>query len=73
VVYPEGSLLSTGCVVYNEARRFGEALATAHWTTPGCDAAIVRIFNTLDQDAPETRSARSPPSYVKPSAGTLSP
>jgi dTDP-glucose 4,6-dehydratase len=33
--------------VYDEAKRFGEALTTAYRTTHGVDTAIVRIFNTF--------------------------
>ncbi|WP_329340466.1 NAD-dependent epimerase/dehydratase family protein [Streptomyces sp. NBC_01352] len=32
--------------VYDESKRFGEALVTAHRAVHGTDAAIVRIFNT---------------------------
>jgi dTDP-glucose 4,6-dehydratase len=32
--------------VYDEAKRFGEALTTAYRTAHGVDTAIVRIFNT---------------------------
>lgn len=33
--------------VYDEGKRYGEALATAYRGTEGVDAAIVRIFNTF--------------------------
>jgi dTDP-glucose 4,6-dehydratase len=32
--------------VYDEAKRFSEALTTAYRTSQGTDTAIVRIFNT---------------------------
>ncbi|MCX2970699.1 UDP-glucuronic acid decarboxylase family protein [Streptomyces sp. TRM70308] len=50
--------------VYDEAKRFAEALVTAHRGTHGTDAAIVRIFNTY---GPRMRpgDGRAVPTFVR--------
>ena len=50
--------------VYDEAKRFGEALATAYRSTHGVDAAIVRIFNTY---GPRMRphDGRAIPTFIR--------
>ena len=47
--------------VYDEAKRFGEAMTMAYHRMHGIDAKIVRFFNTLrPADARRTTAARSP-------------
>jgi len=50
--------------VYDEAKRFSEALTTAYRTTYGVDAAIVRIFNTF---GPRMRphDGRAIPTFIR--------
>lgn len=50
--------------VYGEAKRFGEALTTAHAETHGTDACIVRLFNTY---GPRMRGhdGRAVPTFVR--------
>ncbi|WP_315094153.1 UDP-glucuronic acid decarboxylase family protein [uncultured Cellulomonas sp.] len=50
--------------VYDEAKRFGEALTTAYRTTHGVDTAIVRIFNTY---GPRMRphDGRAIPTFIR--------
>ncbi|MGX5207340.1 NAD-dependent epimerase/dehydratase family protein [Streptomyces violaceus] len=50
--------------VYGEAKRFGEALTTAHAETRGTDTCIVRLFNTY---GPRMRGqdARVVPAFVR--------
>ena len=50
--------------VYDEGKRFGEALATAYRTAEGVDAGIVRIFNTY---GPRMRphDGRAIPTFVR--------
>ncbi|MBT3149603.1 NAD-dependent epimerase/dehydratase family protein [Streptomyces sp. CHD11] len=50
--------------VYDEAKRFGEALTTAHADTLGTDACIVRLFNTY---GPRMRGhdGRAVPTFVR--------
>ena len=50
--------------VYDEAKRFSEALTTAYRTTHGVDTAIVRIFNTY---GPRMRpqDGRAIPTFVR--------
>jgi len=50
--------------VYDEAKRFGEALTTAYRTFHGVDTAIVRIFNTF---GPRMRPAdgRAIPTFIR--------
>ncbi len=50
--------------VYDEAKRFGEALTTAHADTHGTDACIVRLFNTY---GPRMRGhdGRAVPTFVR--------
>ncbi|MGW6566333.1 NAD-dependent epimerase/dehydratase family protein [Streptomyces sp. NPDC054975] len=50
--------------VYDEAKRFGEALTTAEAATRGTDAAIVRLFNTY---GPRMRGydGRAVPTFVR--------
>lgn len=45
-----GNCSTTGPrAVYDEAKRFGETLATLYWREFGVDARIVRIFNTYGE------------------------
>ncbi|CAL9631689.1 NAD-dependent epimerase/dehydratase family protein [Streptomyces pilosus] len=50
--------------VYDEAKRFGEALTTAHADTHGTDTCIVRLFNTY---GPRMRGhdGRAVPTFVR--------
>ncbi|MDM7831606.1 UDP-glucuronic acid decarboxylase family protein [Cellulomonas edaphi] len=50
--------------VYDEAKRYGEALTTAYRSTHGVDAAIVRIFNTY---GPRMRpyDGRAIPTFIR--------
>lgn len=50
--------------VYDEAKRFGEALTTAHADTQGTDTCIVRLFNTY---GPRMRGhdGRAVPTFVR--------
>lgn len=50
--------------VYGEAKRFGEALTTAHAEAEGTDTCIVRLFNTY---GPRMRSqdGRAVPTFVR--------
>ncbi|GGZ46103.1 hypothetical protein GCM10010344_09700 [Streptomyces bluensis] len=50
--------------VYDEAKRFGEALTTAHADTKGTDTGIVRLFNTY---GPRMRGhdGRAVPTFVR--------
>ncbi|GAA3839831.1 NAD-dependent epimerase/dehydratase family protein [Streptomyces phyllanthi] len=50
--------------VYDEAKRFGEALTTAHTESNGTDACIVRLFNTY---GPRMRGhdGRAVPTFVR--------
>ncbi|MET9442095.1 UDP-glucuronic acid decarboxylase family protein [Streptomyces sp. NPDC006610] len=50
--------------VYDEAKRFGEALTTAHAEAEGTDACIVRLFNTY---GPRMRGhdGRAVPTFVR--------
>ncbi|WP_033319838.1 UDP-glucuronic acid decarboxylase family protein [Streptomyces yerevanensis] len=50
--------------VYDEAKRFGEALTTAHAETHGTDTGIVRLFNTY---GPRMRGhdGRAVPTFVR--------
>ncbi|MFE4050017.1 NAD-dependent epimerase/dehydratase family protein [Streptomyces sp. YIM B13518] len=50
--------------VYDEAKRFGEALTTAHAETHGTDTCIVRLFNTY---GPRMRGhdGRAVPTFVR--------
>ncbi|PJE99581.1 epimerase [Streptomyces carminius] len=50
--------------VYDEAKRYAEALVTAHRNTRGTDAAIVRIFNSY---GPRMRAGdgRAVPTFVR--------
>ncbi|KUL57599.1 MULTISPECIES: NAD-dependent epimerase/dehydratase family protein [Streptomyces] len=50
--------------VYDEAKRFGEALTTAHAEAEGTDTAIVRLFNTY---GPRMRGhdGRAVPTFVR--------
>ncbi|KOT37218.1 epimerase [Streptomyces caelestis] len=50
--------------VYDEAKRFGEALTTAHAETGGTDTCIVRLFNTY---GPRMRGhdGRAVPTFVR--------
>jgi dTDP-glucose 4,6-dehydratase len=50
--------------VYDEAKRFSEALTTAYRSTHGVDAAIVRIFNTF---GPRMRpeDGRAIPTFIR--------
>jgi dTDP-glucose 4,6-dehydratase len=50
--------------VYDEAKRFGEALTTAHADAKGTDTAIVRLFNTY---GPRMRGhdGRAVPTFVR--------
>ncbi|MEU6095160.1 UDP-glucuronic acid decarboxylase family protein [Streptomyces sp. NPDC047079] len=50
--------------VYDEAKRFGEALTTAHAEAKGTDTAIVRLFNTY---GPRMRGhdGRAVPTFIR--------
>ncbi|MFD7436722.1 NAD-dependent epimerase/dehydratase family protein [Streptomyces sp. NPDC059861] len=54
--------------VYDEAKRFGEALATAHADAEGTDTCIVRLFNTY---GPRMRGhdGRAVPTFVRQALG----
>ena len=55
IIHPQpedyrGNVSTTGPrAVYDEAKRFGETLATAYWRRYGVDARLVRIFNTYGE------------------------
>ncbi len=49
--------------VYDESKRFGEALVTAHRAVHGTDAAIVRLFNTYGPRM-RTGDGRAVPTFV---------
>ncbi|MER6925548.1 NAD-dependent epimerase/dehydratase family protein, partial [Streptomyces spiralis] len=49
--------------VYDESKRFAEALVTAHRATRGTDAAIVRIFNTYGPRM-RTGDGRAVPTFI---------
>ncbi|MEU7060977.1 NAD-dependent epimerase/dehydratase family protein [Streptomyces sp. NPDC046197] len=49
--------------VYDESKRFAEALVTAHRTVHGTDTAIVRIFNTYGPRM-RTGDGRAVPTFV---------
>ncbi|MER6981604.1 NAD-dependent epimerase/dehydratase family protein [Streptomyces carpinensis] len=49
--------------VYDESKRFAEALVTAHRQTHGTDAAIVRIFNTYGPRM-RTGDGRAVPTFI---------
>jgi nucleoside-diphosphate-sugar epimerase len=55
VIHPQtedyrGNVSTTGPrAVYDEAKRFGETLATAYWRLHGVDARLIRIFNTYGE------------------------
>lgn len=45
-----GNVSTTGPrAIYDEAKRFGETLAIAHWRKYGTDARLIRIFNTYGE------------------------
>ncbi|UQX03779.1 NAD-dependent epimerase/dehydratase family protein [Streptomyces sp. RerS4] len=50
--------------VYDEAKRFGEALTTAHGSTRGTDTCVVRLFNTY---GPRMRGydGRAVPTFIR--------
>ncbi|WP_328417518.1 NAD-dependent epimerase/dehydratase family protein [Streptomyces violaceus] len=50
--------------VYGEAKRFGEALTTAHAETRGTDTCIVRLFNTYGPRM-HGQDARVVPAFVR--------
>ena len=50
--------------VYDEAKRFGEAMTVAYRTTHGVDTAIVRIFNTFGERM-RPNDGRAIPTFVK--------
>jgi dTDP-glucose 4,6-dehydratase len=54
--------------VYDEAKRFSEALTTAYRTSKGVDTAIVRIFNTY---GPRMRpdDGRAIPTFIRQALG----
>lgn len=49
--------------VYDEAKRFGEALTTAYRSTHGVNTAIVRIFNTFGPKM-RPRDGRAIPAFI---------
>ena len=54
--------------VYDEAKRYAEALTMAYHRQQGVDTAIVRIFNTYGPGCGPTTAARSPPSSARRSS-----
>ena len=59
-----GNVSSTGPrSMYDEAKRFGEALTIAHWRTRGTDVRIVRIFNTYGPNS-DPADGRLVPNFV---------
>ncbi|MGW9381047.1 NAD-dependent epimerase/dehydratase family protein [Streptomyces albidoflavus] len=50
--------------VYDESKRFAEALVTAHASVHGTDAGIVRIFNTYGPRM-RTHDGRAVPTFVR--------
>jgi len=50
--------------VYDEAKRYAEALTTAYRTTHGVDTAIVRIFNTYGPRM-RPRDGRAIPTFIR--------
>ncbi|MGN0117238.1 MAG: NAD-dependent epimerase/dehydratase family protein, partial [Streptomyces albidoflavus] len=50
--------------VYDESKRFAEALVTAHASVRGTDAGIVRIFNTYGPRM-RTHDGRAVPTFVR--------
>ena len=50
--------------VYDEAKRFGEALTTAHADAKGTDTGIVRLFNTYGPRM-RGRDGRAVPTFVR--------
>jgi len=50
--------------VYDEAKRYGEALTTAYRATHGVDTAIVRIFNTYGPRM-RPRDGRAIPTFIR--------
>ena len=54
--------------VYDESKRFAEALVTAHRQVHGTDTAIVRIFNTYGPRM-RTGDGRAVPTFIAPGAG----
>jgi len=50
--------------VYDEAKRYGEALTTAYRTHHGVDTAIVRIFNTFGPRM-RPRDGRAIPTFIR--------
>ncbi|WP_308123585.1 UDP-glucuronic acid decarboxylase family protein [Modestobacter marinus] len=50
--------------VYDEAKRFAEAMVTAYRTTHGMDTAIVRIFNTYGPRM-RPRDGRAIPTFIR--------
>ncbi|MFD7712824.1 NAD-dependent epimerase/dehydratase family protein [Streptomyces sp. NPDC059785] len=50
--------------VYDEAKRFGEALTTAHAETEGTDTGIVRLFNTYGPGM-RGHDGRAVPTFVR--------
>jgi dTDP-glucose 4,6-dehydratase len=50
--------------VYDEAKRFAEAMVTAYRTTHGVDTAIVRIFNTFGPRM-RPRDGRAIPTFIR--------
>ncbi|WP_369132313.1 UDP-glucuronic acid decarboxylase family protein [Modestobacter sp. I12A-02662] len=50
--------------VYDEAKRFAEAMVTAYRTTHGVDTAIVRIFNTYGPRM-RPRDGRAIPTFIR--------
>ena len=51
--------------VYDEAKRYAEALTMAYHRQQGVDTSIVRIFNTYGSGCEPTTGARSPPSCAR--------
>ena len=59
-----GNVSSTGPrSMYDEAKRFGEALVVHYWTERGVDARIVRIFNTYGP-ASDPADGRVVPNFI---------
>ena len=51
--------------VYNEAKRFAEALAPAYRTFHGVDTTIVRIFNTFGPRIQRPNDGRAIPTFIR--------
>lgn len=49
--------------MYDEAKRFSEALVVYYWTERGIDARIVRIFNTYGP-ASDPADGRVVPNFI---------